>query len=171
MSVLDILHPLAERAAALLRDRGQTIAVADGATGGLISAGLLSVAGATDFCRGGGVVYSLRGRAILLDLSRDALTGMESATKPYALLQARAIRDRFGADWGIAETGSAGPLNHPRGIPAGRSAVAVAGPGLAIARTIDTGSNERIRNMGDFAVAALELLVETLQDSAQPSAR
>ncbi|TAK15640.1 MAG: CinA family protein, partial [Rhizorhabdus sp.] len=126
---------------------------------------------ATDFCRGGGVVYSLRGRAILLDLGRDALTGMESATEPYALLQARAIRDRFGADWGIAETGSAGPVHHPRGIPAGRSAIAVAGPGLGVARTIDTGSSERIRNMGAFAMAALELLVETLEDSAQPSGR
>lgn len=171
MTVLDILHPLAERAAALLRDRGQTIAVADGATGGLISAGLLSVAGATDFCRGGGVVYSLRGRAISLDLGRDALTGMEFAAERHALLQARADPRPVRGGLGIAENGFAGPLNHPRGVPAGRSAIAVAGPGLALARTIDTGSNERIRNMGDFARAALELLVETLENSAQPSGR
>lgn len=134
---LETLAPLAAQAAAMLRERGQTIAVADGATGGLISAGLLTVPDATDFCRGGGVIYSLRGRAILLDLGRKQLAGMESVTEPYALLQARAIRDRFGADWGIAETGSAGPATHPRGAPTGRSCIAVTGPGIAIARTID----------------------------------
>ncbi|ATE66959.1 CinA family protein [Rhizorhabdus dicambivorans] len=166
--MLDQLFPLAARAAAMLRERGQTIAVADGATGGLISAGLLTVSGATDFCRGGGVIYSLRGRNVLLGLGREELAGMESATEPYALLQARAIRDRFGSDWGIAETGSAGPLTHPRGVPAGRSAIAVAGPGVEIARTIETGDSDRIANMGAFAMAALELLVDVLAETGEP---
>src|SRR4051794_36994972 len=92
---------LAARAAATLMERKQTIAVADGATGGLISAGLLTVPGATAFYLGGGVIYSLKGRDILLDLDETELAGMRSVTEPYALLQARAIRDRFGADWGI----------------------------------------------------------------------
>lgn len=168
--MIETLAPLALKAAALLRERGQTIAVADGATGGLISAGLLTVPGATDFCRGGGVIYSLRGRGILLGLGRGELAGAESVTEPYALLQARAIRDNFGADWGIAETGSAGPVTHPRGVPAGRSAIAVAGPGVAVSRTIETGSNDRIANMSAFAMAALELLVEILSDQAPSKA-
>ena len=145
-----------------LKGRGQTIAVADGATGGLISAGLLSVPGATAYYVGGGVIYSLKGRDILLDLDKAELTGMRSVTEPYALLQARAIRDRFGSDWGIAETGSAGPAIHPARINAGISCIAVAGPGIAIASTIETGSTDRVANMQAFALAALRLLNDVL---------
>ena len=161
--MLHSLHPLAQQAAALLSQDRQTIAVADGATGGLILAGLLTVPGATRFCRGGGVIYSMKGRDVLLGLPRAELAGMESVTEAYALLQARGIRDRFGADWGIAETGSAGPDQHPRGAPTGRSCIAVVGPDLAIATTVDTASADRIANMEAFAQAALTFLVATLE--------
>jgi PncC family amidohydrolase len=161
--MLDTLAPLAARTAAILQKRGETIAVADGATGGLILAGLLTVPGATAFCLGGGVIYSLKGRDVLLDLSSEDLVGMESVTEPYARLQARAIRDRFGADWGIAESGSAGPGKHPRGAPTGRSCIAVAGPGIAVATTFESGSEDRIYNMGAFAQAALRFLNSVLE--------
>lgn len=88
----------AVRIADALKARGQKIAVADGATGGLIAASLLTVPGALQFYVGGGVVYSLRARDVLFDLPKGAYAGMRSATSEYALLQARAIRDRFGAD-------------------------------------------------------------------------
>jgi len=104
----DSLLPLAERIADSLIARGQRVAVADGATGGLISAALLTVPGATAFHVGGGVVYSRRGRDILLALPAAELRAMRSVTQEYAALQARAIRDNFGADWGIAESGAAG---------------------------------------------------------------
>jgi nicotinamide-nucleotide amidase len=173
--MLEPLVPLAAQAAAVFLRRRETIAVADGATGGLIQAGLLTVPGATGFCRGGGVVYSLKGRDILLGLSRAELVGMESVTEAYALLQARAIRDRFGADWGIAESGSAGPGRHPRGAPTGRSCIAVAGPGpvpgtgpgIAVATTFESGSEDRIHNMGAFALAALRFLNSVLEDAAR----
>jgi PncC family amidohydrolase len=161
--MLDILAPIATRAASLLTERQQTVAVADGATGGLIMAGLLAVPGATRFCRGGGVVYSLKGRDILLGLPREEYDGMESVTEAYARLQARAIRDRFGADWGVAESGSAGPDQHPRGAPTGRSCIAVVGPDIAVATTYDSGTGNRIDNMGAFAKAALQFLVATLE--------
>ncbi len=167
--MLHALHPLAQQAATLLTQRRQTIAVADGATGGLILAGLLTVSGATRFCRGGGVIYSLKGRDILLGLPREALTGMESVTEAYALLQARGIRDRFGANWGIAETGSAGPDQHPRGAPTGRSCIAVVGPDVARAITVDTGSPDRIANMEAFARTALTFLVDTLKAATAPT--
>ena len=159
--MIEPLATLAARAAAKLKEDHQTIAVADGATGGLISAGLLTIPGATAFYLGGGVIYSLKGRDILLDLNEAELKGMKSVTEPYALLQARAIRDRFGADWGIAESGSAGPT-HPMGVPAGRSCIAVVGPGVSQARSIDTGNEDRIANMEAFALAALTLLNEAL---------
>jgi PncC family amidohydrolase len=159
--MIEQLAALGQSAGAALKGRKQTIAVADGATGGLISAGLLTVPGATAFYLGGGVIYSFRGRDILLDLSRDELEGMKSVTEAYALLQARAIRDRFGGDWGIAESGSAGPT-HPMGVPAGKSCIAVVGPGVTVARSIDTGNESRIVNMEAFALAALTLLNEAL---------
>lgn len=157
---------LAELGAAVgarLRDRGETLAVADGATGGLISAALIAMPGATSFYIGGGVVYSLKGRDTLLGLSRAELSGMRSVTEPYALLQARAIRERFEANWGSAETGSAGPGKHPFGVDSGMSAIAVSGPGMERAATIATGSDDRIVNMHGFAKAALELLLAALQ--------
>ncbi len=159
--MIEQLAVLGENAGNALKQRKQTIAVADGATGGLVSAGLLTVPGATGFYLGGGVIYSLKGRDILLDLDPAELKGMKSVTEPYALLQARAIRDRFGADWGIAESGSAGPT-HPFGVPAGRSCIAVVGPGVSLVRSIDTGNESRIANMEAFALAALALLNEAL---------
>ncbi|MBU3992002.1 MAG: CinA family protein [Alphaproteobacteria bacterium] len=153
---------VAARIGAALARRGETIAVADGATGGLISAALLTVPGATAFHRGGGVVYSLQARDVLLGLEPAELKGMRSVTESYALLQARAIRDRFGADWGVAETGSAGPGQHPRGPAAGTSCIAVAGPGRSAARAIATGSDGRVANMLAFTQAALELLEQEL---------
>jgi nicotinamide-nucleotide amidase len=161
--MIDHLASIAARAGAILKQRGQTVAVADGATGGLISAGLLTVPGATAFYSGGGVIYSFKGRSILLDLSDEELAGMQSVTERYALLQARAIRDRFASDWGVAESGSAGPGKHPRGIKAGASCIAVVGPGTAIASTVETNSDDRIENMKAFALAAIQLLTDALE--------
>ena len=160
--MFDQLLTIAADAANLIRVRGQTVAVIDGATGGLISAALVSVPGASEFYVGGLIVYSLKGREVLLDLSPEELKGMRSVTESYALLQARAIRDRFGADWGIAESGSAGPGAHPLGVAAGFSATAVVGPGVSSATTIDTGSSDRIRNMHAFALAAISLFKDAL---------
>lgn len=156
------LHPQALRIAGLLRARGEKIAVADGATGGMIAASLLTVPGALDFFVGGGVVYSLRARDVLFALPRGAYTGMRGASEDYALLQARAIRDNFGAGWGIAESGSVGGSSHPSGAPAGRSCVAVVGPLGEFTRVIETGVDERIANMEAFTRAALGCLEEVL---------
>lgn len=162
MSLLAELHPQALRIAALLRARGEKVAVADGATGGLLAASLLTVPGALDFFVGGGVVYSLRGRDVLFALPREAYKGMRGASEDYALLQARAIRDNFGAEWGLAESGSVGGSSHPSGAPAGRSVAAVAGPTGEWTRLTETGSDDRIVNMENFNSAALALLEDAL---------
>ena len=162
--MLEQTHKQALRIADLLRRRGEKVAVADGATGGLVAASLLTVPGALDFFVGGGVVYSFRARDILFDLPRDAYAGMRGASEDYALLQARAIRDNFGAQWGLAESGSVGGSNHPSGAPAGRSCAAVAGPdGFEFARVTETGSDERIANMEAFTRAALQTLEDALR--------
>lgn len=146
----------------LLKERGQTVAIADGATGGLVSAALVAMPGATSFYVGGGVIYSLKGRDALLGLSRSELAGMRSVTEAYAVLQARAIRDRLGSDWGLAESGSTGPGKHPFGVESGRSAIAVVGPGVERSASIATGHDDRIANMHAFARGALALLRDAL---------
>ena len=155
-------HPQALRIAALLRERGEKIAVADGATGGLIAASLLTVPGALDFFVGGGVVYSFRARDVLFAQPREAYQGMRGASEEYALLQARSIRDNFGADWGIAESGSVGGSTHPTGAPAGRSCAAIVSPDAEFVSVSETGSNDRIANMQDFTRAALAALEDAL---------
>jgi len=163
---LEDLHPLAREIAELLLARGERLAVVDGATGGLVSAALLTVPGATKFFRGGGIVYSLKGRELLLGLPRSAYEGMVSATADYALLQARAISAQLRAEWGFAETGSAGASVHPLGVASGRSCAAVAGPGIERTRLTETASDARIGNMWAFTHAGLLLLRDALRDAA-----
>ncbi|MEO0590189.1 MAG: CinA family protein [Pseudomonadota bacterium] len=165
MSLLHDLHPQALRIADSLRARRERIAVADGATGGLIMASLLTVPGALDFFKGGGVVYSFKARDALFDLPREAYDGMTSATEDYALLQARGIRDRMNSSWGIAESGSAGASKHPLGVHSGRSVAAVAGPGVERVAVIETQSDDRIANMESFTKNALDLLEAALTDA------
>lgn len=160
--MLHEFHPIAVQIADALKARREKIAVADGATGGLIAAALLTVPGALKFYVGGGVVYSFTARDVLFGLPSAAYDGMQSATPDYALLQARAIRDRFGAAWGIAETGSAGGSRHPLGVAAGQSCCAVVGPDIAVTRITETHSEDRIANMALFTRAALGLLAEAL---------
>lgn len=162
MEGLRELHPQAARIADLLSARDEKIAVADGATGGLIAASLLTVPGALKFYVGGGIVYSFKARDVLFDLPREAYEGMRAVTEDYALLQARAIRDRLGAAWGIAESGSAGSSKHPMGVASGRSIVAVVGPLGEFTRLVETDSDDRIGNMETFTRNALSLLEDTL---------
>lgn len=162
MDLLEELHPQAIRIAEMLRARDEKVAVADGATGGLIAAALLTVPGALNFYMGGGIVYSLRARDILFALPRDAYHGMTSASEDYALLQARAISENLMADWGLAESGSAGASKHPMGVVSGKSSAAVVGPKLERTRVLETGSDMRIDNMAAFARNALDLFEEVL---------
>ena len=160
---LEQLAQLGALAGAQLVANGQTIAVVDGATGGLISAGLLAMPGASAFYRGGGIVYSLKGRRIVLGHQPGSLRGLTSATEAYALAQADLIRQRYDADWGIAETGAAGPGKHPLGVASGTSAIGIVGPDQLRGSTLEeTGSENRLENMQAFAQAALNLLVDLL---------
>jgi len=161
--MLEQWHEQSARIAGLLRERGEKIAVADGATGGLIAASLLTVPGALDFYVGGGIVYSFRARDVLFDLPPHTYKGMRSATDDYALLQARAIRDNFEAQWGIAESGSAGSSKHPLGVASGRSVAAVVGPATELVRDVETQSDMRIDNMYAFTSNALNLLEDALK--------
>jgi nicotinamide-nucleotide amidase len=158
---MQTLLPLAEQVALLLKARRETIAVSESSTGGLVSAALLAVPGASAYFLGGAVVYTRKARELLMDLPREAVAGMRSASEPYALLLARTASQRFSASWGLAETGAAGPSGNPYGDAAGHSCIAVAGVAEDVV-TLETGSADRVANMRTFAAAALELLLRHL---------
>ena len=110
------------------------------------------------------MVYSFRARDVLFAQPREAYKGMRGASEDYALLQARSIRENFGADWGLAESGSVGGSSHPTGAPAGTSIAAMAGPDGEFTRALSTGSDDRIANMAAFTRNALDALESTLTD-------
>jgi nicotinamide-nucleotide amidase len=151
----------AERVAALLKDRKETVAVAESAAGGLITAALLAVPGASSYCLGGMVIYTRSAWAALRDFHEELLADARSATEANALIRARLIRARFGAAWGIGETGAAGPAGNRYGDPAGHVCVAISGR-IERARTLKTGTNDRVANMHAFAAAALQLFAEAI---------
>ena len=160
---METLIRLAERPAALLRERRETVAVAESSAGGLIAAALLSVPGASVYFLGGGVIYTQAARRSLLTLPDEALRGIRSSSEPYAQLKARTIRERLGATWGLAETGAAGPTGNRYGDLAGHTCLAVAGP-VERVLTLETGEADRERNMWAFTRAALELLHQVLKE-------
>lgn len=153
---------VSERVAALLMQRQETVAVAESAAGGLITAALLAVPGASAYCRGGIVVYTGQAWEALRDFEEGLLEGYRSATEQNALIRARIARDRFKATWGIGETGAAGPTGNRYGDPAGHAWVAISGPREQAAR-VATGNAERLANMHAFGAAALELLEQSLR--------
>jgi PncC family amidohydrolase len=159
------LIPIAEQIAAILSQRGETIAVSESSTGGLVAAALLAVPGASAYFLGGAVVYTARARTALLGIDDAAMTGMRSASEPYAQLAARTVRDRHRATWGLAETGASGPTGNRYGDAAGHSCIATAGP-VERALTIETGSTDRHANMRVFAATALETMLATLRERA-----
>ena len=156
------LVTIAEQIAARLIERRESIAVAESSTGGLISAALLSVPGASAYFLGGAVVYTRDARRLLMDIPDEAMKGIRSASEPYAKLLAGQVRQRFATDWGLSETGATGPSGNRYGDAAGHSCMAVAGP-IDRAITLETGSADRQANMDAFATGALELLLEALK--------
>jgi PncC family amidohydrolase len=155
------LLPLALQVADLLKQGKQTIAVSESSTGGLISAALLAVPGASAYFLGGAVVYTPVARDRFLDIPREALKGMRSASEPYAMLAARTVQTRFASSWGLAETGATGPSGNRYGDAAGHSCIAIAGLAEEVI-TLETGRDDRVENMRAFAAAALQLLLQHL---------
>lgn len=159
---MEKLLPLAERIGALLRARRETVAIAESSAGGLVSAALLALPGASAYFIGGGVVYTRKALVAMAQAKEDELRALTPGTEPSALMRAHRIREHLGATWGVSESGAAGPTGSRYGYAAGHTAVAVTGP-LEAARIVETGTNDRIGNMYAFAAAALELFAECLE--------
>jgi PncC family amidohydrolase len=158
------IEDVAEAIARRLVERGESVAVAESAAGGLIAAALLGVAGASAYFKGGVVVYNADGKERLAGMTAQQLGEHRPSTEPHTAMLASAIRDRLGATWAVAETGAAGPTGNRYGDAAGHVALAVAGP-VERTQVVETGDADRRRNMEAFALAGLRLL-QTAMDSA-----
>lgn len=151
------LTELGEGVAARLTRRRHTVAVAESSTGGLISAALLAVPGASAYFVGGSVVYTRQSRNVLLGIQAKDVEGLEPLTEAMAARFAQIARARLGTTWGVAELGVAGPTGARYGQPPGISVIAVDGP-VQASILVETGSADREANMWAFTAAALDLL-------------
>ena len=149
----------------LLIDRRQTVAISESAAGGLMSAALLAIPGASAFFVGGGVIYTRDARRKILNLSA-AQTKLRGATEDYALLCARTIRERLGTTWALGESGAAGPDGNRYGDEAGHCCFAVSGP-IERCMTLETEDDDRESNMWAFAMAGLSFLEATITTFAE----
>ncbi len=161
------MNQLGELAGAVARQlvgSGETVAVAESSTGGLISASLLAVPGASAYYRGGSVIYTLEARRELLGITREDVLGLEPLTEAMVARFAQLARRQLDATWAVAELGVAGPTRARYGHPPGISVLAVDGP-RPRTLAVDTGSDDREENMWRFTRAALDLLLQALNDS------
>ena len=158
---MDLTTKTAEIAKILI-ERGETVAVGESSAGGLVSASLLAVPGASKYFMGGGVIYTHRARKRLVKIDFKDHPGVRSSSEPYASLLAGSVRELLSATWGLAETGAAGPTGNSYGDDAGHTCVAVTGP-VTDVRSLETASSDREANMWAFTDEALELLIECLK--------
>lgn len=156
---------LALEIAELLTPRGQTVAVAESTTGGLVSAALLWVPGASKYYAGGGVTYTLNSRTALAGVPAEEYANYQGTTPQMLLSLAEAMRSRLGAVWCVAESGLAGPTPGRSGAAPGRTTVAISGPDSST-EVLETGSDDREANMIEFATFALRRLRDALQETA-----
>jgi nicotinamide-nucleotide amidase len=159
------LSAMAASVGALLKERKETVGVAESSAGGLISAALLAIPGASAYFLGGGVVYTQVARRALLHVPDEAMKGIRSSSEPYALVKARAIREQLGTTWGLSETGASGPTGNRYGDAAGHACIAVTGPVEQVI-TVETGSADREANMWVFAQKAIDLLESCVKELA-----
>ena len=164
MFLNDEQQQLANDIAERLIARGETLAVAESTTGGLVSAALLAVSGASRYYAGGGVLYTLNSRTALAGVPVETYANYRGTTPKMLATLAEAMRERLGATWCIAESGVAGPTGGRWGAPAGRTTLGVAGP-VTRTKVIETGLSDRQANMAEFATRTLRYLRDALQEA------
>lgn len=149
----------------LLAERGQSLAVAESLTGGLVAAELTAVPGASHAFRGSVTAYATAVKQLLLGVDAELLAERGAVDSEVARQLATGVRDRMGADWGLSTTGVAGPEPQD-GQPVGTVYIAVAAPGQAsaVARRVTTdGDRAQIRTA--TVHAALAALRDALIES------
>ncbi len=155
---------LAQEIGRLLTERGENVSVAEATTGGLVSAALLWVAGASKYYVGGGVVYTLKSRTGLAGVPAEQYVNYRGTTPEIITSLAESMRARLGTTWCIAESGLAGPTGGRNGAPAGRTTIGVSGP-VTRTEVFETGLSDRGANMVEFTTLALRYLRDAIVEA------
>ena len=158
---MNMLSTLAAEVATELKTRAQTVAVSESSAGGLISAALLAIPGASAYYLGGGVIYTREARRILLEIPDEDVRHVVPLSEDYVTRCAVAMRTKLGATWSVAEIGTTGPTGSRYGIPAGVCWLVVDGP-VRRSRLIENAGADREPNMWAYTQAALNLLHEAI---------
>ena len=154
---------LAEELVELLRERQQTVAVAESLTGGLLGAAITDVPGASEVFRGGVISYATDLKAALLGVPEDLLAARGAVDPDVAAAMADGVRRRLRAGTGAATTGVAGP-DPADGKPPGTVHIAVStGAGRPVTRELClAGGRGEVR--AATVRAALRLLLDVLRE-------
>jgi nicotinamide-nucleotide amidase len=155
---------LARRIVESLTARGQSVAVAESLTGGLVAAALTSVPGASVVVRGGIIAYATELKATLLGVPADLLSVHGPVDPQVAAAMAAGVRARLGASYAMSTTGVAGP-GPADGKPAGTVFIAVNGPSGSVVRGLQlAGDRSQVRI--ETVRSVLSLLVSALREDA-----
>lgn len=146
---------------AVLAGRGQTVAVAESLTGGMIAAALTDVAGASTVFLGGVVAYATDSKHTVLGVDAGLLAEAGAVDQRVAVAMAQGVRDLFGATYGLASTGVAGP-DPAEGKPPGTVYLAVAEPAAEIVVIAPRPTGDRAAIRQETVTEALLLLRRTL---------
>lgn len=155
------LLELSNQVSEILKKSGETLAISESSAGGLISAHLLAIPGASSYFMGAAILYTKTASEAFINVTDEDLVGIRSATEEYALFNARRVKEMLGTTWGIAETGASGPSGNRYGDPAGHSAIAISGP-VEDSISIKTGKSDRELNMIHFSKKTLEVFISII---------
>ncbi|KAI9717412.1 MAG: hypothetical protein M1812_004764 [Candelaria pacifica] len=155
--------------AGLLKQRKETIAVAETAAGGIISASLLSTPGASGFYKGGLTLYTLESRLAFAGWTEETKKGYKGPTLEVVSGLAENVRKTLGSTYAVCESGTAGPTGGAtRNRTPGYVALAVSSEQGTITREVETGlGGDREQNMVAFAVESLKLLRDVIKEQSR----
>jgi nicotinamide-nucleotide amidase len=145
----------------LLRTRGETLAVAESCTGGLLANRITDVPGASAVLERGLVTYSNRAKEELLQVPAAVIVAHGAVSGEVARYMAEGVRMSAGTDWGIGITGIAGPGGGSREKPVGLVYYALVGPGVNLVQKVHW-SGDRVKIKRRTTQAVLDLLRRTL---------
>ncbi|OTB02362.1 hypothetical protein M426DRAFT_322790 [Hypoxylon sp. CI-4A] len=160
------LKALAEEIVSILTAKGETVSVAETAAGGLISASILSVPGASKVYKGGLTLYSLESRLIFGAWTQTDVDNFNGHNVENVGKLAENVREKLNSTWAIGESGTAGPTGgNTRSKTPGFAVVAVNSAKGTSGTELETGHNRRDDNMIEFTTAALKLLKGAIGES------
>ncbi|KAG9248505.1 competence/damage-inducible protein-like protein cinA [Calycina marina] len=162
------IKSILQEVTALLKERKETVSIAETCAGGLISAALLSIPGASGFYKGGLMLYTLESRVAFAGWTEANTAAYEGPTPDVVTFLATNVRGKLGSTYTICESGTAGPTggNTPTRTP-GYVALVISSEKGTFTREVMTGSSDRGENMVAFATEALTLLRDVIKGDAK----